>query len=123
MLLQDNPDTRRLGSLYEDSKPEEASRLRRRFEFYYAPKRGSWSNMAEIEIGAMSRQCLSRRIPERETRCRETKDRADRRNELVANVDWRFRTVDARMKLKSRYPTFQRSGREHQFNWGERLGF
>jgi len=40
----------------------EATKLLRRVEFHYTPKHASWLNMAEIEIGILSRQCLDRRI-------------------------------------------------------------
>lgn len=38
----------------------EAAKLLRRVEFHYTPKHASWLNMAEIEIGVLSRQCLDR---------------------------------------------------------------
>ncbi len=43
-----------------------AAKLLRRVEFHYTPKHASWLNMAEIEIGILSRQCLDRRIANRE---------------------------------------------------------
>jgi len=61
----DGPNTHSLASLYEAFAPDEARRLVERFEIHYTPKHGSWLNMAEIEIGVMSRQCLKRRIPTR----------------------------------------------------------
>jgi len=36
--------------------------LSKKFEFHYTPLKGSWLNMVEIEISALSRQCLNRRI-------------------------------------------------------------
>ncbi len=66
---------------------------------------GSWLNMAEIEIGVLSRQCLARRIPDHETLERETAAWRARRSTVATLVDWRFRTEDARVKLKSLYPT------------------
>ena len=87
--------------------PREAMRVRKRFEFRYTPKHGSWLNMAEIEIGALSRQCLRRRIPDRATMLRETAAWVKRRNAAGGTVDWRFTTADARVKLKSLYPAIQ----------------
>jgi hypothetical protein len=29
----------------------------------YTPKHGSWLNMAEIELGVLTRQCMGGRIP------------------------------------------------------------
>ena len=39
------------------------ARLLRRVEFHYTPKHASWLNMAEIEIGILSRQCLDGALP------------------------------------------------------------
>jgi hypothetical protein len=36
--------------------------LAERLEIRYTPKHGSWLNIAEIELGILSRQCLDRRI-------------------------------------------------------------
>ena len=63
--------------------------------------------MAEIEINVLSRQCLSRRIPDRETLEREVAAWEERRNASAKPVDWRFKTADARVKLKSLYPSIQ----------------
>jgi hypothetical protein len=61
--------------------------------------------MAEIELGILVRQCLSRRIPDQPTLRRETAAWEDRRNRKKAAVDWRFTTQDARIKLKRLYPS------------------
>ena len=63
--------------------------------------------MAEIEIGVLRRQCLDRRIADRETLVEEVEAWQRRRNENENTVDWRFTTEDARIKLKSLYPTIQ----------------
>jgi hypothetical protein len=62
VLVQDNLNTHSPASLYEAFAPAEAQRLTERFEFHYTPKHGSWLDMAEIELGILGRQCLSRRI-------------------------------------------------------------
>ena len=54
-------------AFYETFEPEEARRLVERFEFHFTPKHGSWLNMAEIELSALVRQCLDRRLPDIET--------------------------------------------------------
>ena len=94
-------------SLYEAFEPAEARRLAGRLEIHYTPKHGSCLNMAEIEIGAMVRQCLDRRIPDRDTMQREVDAWQTRRNGQSVRVDWRFATADARVKLKSLYPSIQ----------------
>jgi DDE superfamily endonuclease len=67
VLVMDNLNTHKLGSLYAAFKPEEARRIAERLEIHYTPKHGSWLDMAEIEIGVMARQCLDRRIPDQDT--------------------------------------------------------
>ena len=107
VLVMDNLNTHTPGSLYEAFEPAEARRLARRLEIHYTPKHGSWLNMAEIEIGAMVGQCLDRRIPDRATMRREVGAWQERRNRESVRVDWRFTTADARVKLKSLYPSIQ----------------
>jgi DDE superfamily endonuclease len=85
--------------------PAEAKRLLDRLECHYTPKHGSWLNMAEIELGVLSRQCLDRRIPEQECLAAEVAAWEQRRNERQATVNWRFTTEDARIKLKRLYPS------------------
>ena len=107
VLVMDNLNTHTPASLYEAFGPAEARRLARRLEIHYTPKHGSWLNMAEIEIGAMVGQCLDRRIPDRAAMRRETEAWQERRNRERVRVDWRFTTADARVKLKSLYPSIQ----------------
>ena len=66
-LVQDNLNTHTAGSFYEALPPEEAFELARRLEFHFTPKKGSWLNMAEIELSALSKQCLDRRIADLKT--------------------------------------------------------
>ena len=103
-LVVDNLNTHDIASLYATFEPAEARRLARKLEIHYTPKHGSWLNMAEIEFSVLSRQCLNRRIPDRETLQHEISTWADQRNTLGARVDWRFTTDDARIKLKHLYP-------------------
>ena len=53
------------------------------------------------------RQCLARRIPDRDTMVREVAAWQTRRNADKRPVNWRFTTDDARIKLKSLYPSIQ----------------
>lgn len=63
--------------------------------------------MAEIELGVLTRQCLDRRILDREVLTQETGTWQERRNRDGIRVDWRSTTQDARIKLKSLYPSIQ----------------
>ena len=67
----DNLNTHKLSTLYEVFAPVGASRLARRFEVHHTPRHGSWLKMAEIEINVLARQCLDRRIKDRDMLRRE----------------------------------------------------
>jgi hypothetical protein len=76
-----------------------------RFEWRYTPKHGSWLNLAESELGVLALQCLDRRIPDKQTVADEIGAWVAKRNAHHATADWRFTTEDARVKLKSLYPS------------------
>lgn len=103
----DNLNTHRLASLYEAFEPAEARRLAQHLEIHYTPKHGSWLNIAEIELSALTQQCLDRRIPDIETLRQETQTWAAERNTQQKGVDWQFTTAEARVKLKRLYPQIQ----------------
>jgi hypothetical protein len=105
VLVVDNLNTHTLGALYEAFEPAEARRIARRLEIHYTPKHGSWLNMAEIELSVLARQCLDRRIADRETLASEVTAWQERRNAVGARTEWRFTTEDARIKLKHLYPS------------------
>jgi len=105
VVVMDNLNTHGPGSFYEAFAPAEAKQLAVRFEFHYTPKHGSWLNMAEIELSALNRMCLDRRVPDKETLIREVSAWESERNAKSATVEWRFTTDDARIKLKKLYPT------------------
>lgn len=103
VLVQDNLNTHSTGSFYENLSPADALALSRRFEFHYTPKKGSWLNMAELELSALSRICLARRIADLETLSDQLKTLADERNELKIKVKWQFTIEQARQKLARHY--------------------
>jgi len=107
VVVLDNLNTHVLAAFYLAFEPHEARRLVERFELHYTPKHGSWLNMAEIELSALVRQCLDRRIPDKDSLIREVKAWEYQRNSDVIKVHWQFTTADARIKLKSLYPKFQ----------------
>lgn len=104
ILVMDNLNTHAGSSLYETFQPEEAKRILNKLEIHYTPKHGSWLNMAELELSHLSRQCLDRRIPDRETLKKEAAAWAEERNKKCIKVNWQFSTEDARIKLKKLYP-------------------
>lgn len=104
VLVCDNLNTHKIASLYEAFPPQVARGLVERLDIHYTPKHGSWLNIAENELSALTRQCLDRRIPDQETLTRETTAWHSRRNESGKSVDWQFTTDDARTRLKRLYP-------------------
>lgn len=103
-LVMDNLNTHAGASLYKAFEPQIARALLNKLEFVYTPKHGSWLNMAECEFSVLSRQCLDRRLPDRETVQREVEAWTTTRNQASVTVDWRFTTEDARIKLRQLYP-------------------
>lgn len=104
-VVLDNLNTHKPASLYETFPPAEARRILKRLEFHFTPKHGSWLNMAEIELSALSRQCLDQRIEDEQTLKQELAAYEQRRNDARATIDWRFTSHDARVKLQRLYPS------------------
>ena len=106
-LVMDNLNTHKAASFYEAFPPEKAKKLWDRFEFVYTPKHGSWLNMAEIELNVLIAQCLNRRIADMQKVRSEVRAWELRRNNQEAKINWRFKTKEARIKLKRLYPTLE----------------
>jgi hypothetical protein len=80
-----------------------ATKLLRRVEFHYTPKHASWLNMAEIEIGILTRQCLDRRTPDRNKLSSEVAAWQRQRNDQRRTIKWTFTRQDADQKLAGHY--------------------
>ena len=104
VLVLDNLNTHGIESLYATYEPRHARQLAQRLEIHYTPKHGSWLNIAEIELSALCGQCLDRRIPSLAGMQREIGAWVADRNQRQTEIDWQFKTEDARIKLKSLYP-------------------
>jgi len=107
VLVMDNLNIHTPAALYEAFVPEEAKRIVDRLEIHHTPKHGSCLAMAEIELSALSRQCLDRRITDQETLTAEVASWEQERNNAHVTVDWQFTAADARVKLKHLYPAIQ----------------
>jgi len=103
-LVCDHLNTHGLGALYEAFPPEQARRLASRLAIHHTPKHGSWLNIAEIELSALTLQCLERRMPDIATLREETTQWEQKRKASQKGVDWQFSTHDARIKLTRLYP-------------------
>ncbi len=107
LLVQDNLNTHTAGSFYEALPPDDAFKLAKRFEYHYTPKKGSWLNMAEIELSALSKQCLDRRISNMKWLADEVSAWERERNAIGTTVRWRFGKDNARRKLQRHYLNLQ----------------
>jgi hypothetical protein len=106
VLVLDNLNTHTISSLYTAFPAEEAFSIAQKLEIHYTPKHGSWLNIAEIELSAMTSQCLDRRIDSLEKLSGELAAWQLDRNANQKIVRWQFTTEDARIKLHGLYPEF-----------------
>lgn len=105
VLVMDNLNTHTTASFYKVFSPEEAFRLTKKLEIHYTPKHGSWLDIAEIELSALTVQCLlGERIPSVDSLNEILSSWSLKRNASQKGVSWHFATTDARIKLKHLYP-------------------
>ena len=108
MLVMDNLNTHHPLSLYEAFEPAEAQRIAKRLEIHYTPKHGELAEYGRNRAGGAGAAVLG----PADTRpgspwSRKTRAWQEQRNREAIRVDWRFTTQDARIKLKSLYPSIQ----------------
>ncbi len=103
VLVQDNLNKHNTSSFYEQLPAADAFALAQRFEMHYTPKKGSWLDIAELELSALSRICLGRRIAALEKLDDEIQALVKERNEQKCKVTWQFSIPQAREKLKRHY--------------------
>jgi hypothetical protein len=106
-LVQDNLNTHTPGSFYRVFPPQEAFELAKKFNCHFTPIKGSWLNMVEIELSALSRQCLDRRIGNIGKMAYEVSVWERERNRIKATVRWQFTKEDARDKFHRHYLNIQ----------------
>jgi hypothetical protein len=104
-VVLDNLNTHTVAALYDTFEATEANRIRKRLEFHYTPKHGSWRNMAEIEFSIFARQAWAGYVPDEQTLRQNVQTLEEQRNTRQATVDWRFTSQDARVKLHRLYPS------------------
>ena len=97
---------RRLLCFYTRFPPARARTLCGRIAFAHTPGRGPWLNTAGIELGVPGRRCPSRRIGDAETLRREVAARTAAPDAAAGTVNRQFAAEDARIKLRSIYPSF-----------------
>jgi len=109
VLVMDNLNTHGIASLYEAFDPQTAFALAQRLEIHHTPRHGSWLNIAEIELSALTRQCLGRRIEDLTALNAELAAWQQQTNTRQRQVDWHSTTGDARVKLRHLYPNIKQT--------------
>lgn len=99
-IVLDNLNTHNEQSLTETFGNKQAIQLMKRVQFHHTPKHASWLNMAEIEIGVMSRQAIKGRIGTKEQLASQLAAWQKRRNRSRAVITWTWTTNDARKTLR-----------------------
>ena len=90
----DNLDTHNVASLYEGLCAGEGVHVGAAVEIHHTPKHGSWLNIAEIELSALTRQCLDRRIDDRSILSTELAAWQQDTNTAQPQVHWHFTTSE-----------------------------
>jgi len=104
-LVCDNLNTHTKGAFYEVFEPARARAMVSRLRFCHTPKHGSWLNVAENELSALTRQCVAgRRIGSLAELQEEIAAWSADVNRTQRGVDWQMKIDDARCKLKTVYP-------------------
>ena len=98
-IVLDNLNTHKNESIIKQNGKKEGQEIINRIEWHYTPKHASWLNMAEIEIGVLSK-VLKKKMPAIETVKKEIRAYQNRRNKSKAKINWKFTKEDAKKKFK-----------------------
>ncbi|MDR1247853.1 MAG: transposase [Treponema sp.] len=104
VLVMDNLNTHTIASLYEAFPADEVLKMAKRLEIHFTSKHGSWLNMAEITLSALTSPCLNRLIDSMPKLRKEIRAWQQDRNKNKKTIKWQFTTADARIQLHSLYP-------------------
>ena len=104
-IVLDNLNTHFEKSFYETFSKIEAKKILKKTKFHYTPKHASWLNMAEIEINALSTQCLNQQIPTLKEIRKHINAWSKYRNKMKAGINWQFTKEQAEIKFKINYKT------------------
>lgn len=107
VLVTDNLNIHGPWSLYAAFAPAEARRIASLLEWHYTPEHGSWLNMAELELSALTRQCLGRRFADVSSLRLECAAWTQERNQREVKIHWHFTAADARIRLRRLYPVIE----------------
>ncbi len=102
-MVCDNLNTHNKASFYKTFSARQAFDLAHKIQFNFTPVNASWLNMAEIEIHALSTQCLNRRLESQKRVTFEVKHIVNERNKKRLKVNWQFDLTEARDKFTKHY--------------------
>lgn len=95
-LVMDNLNTHNEKSLIDTFGEEAARPLLERIAWHYTPKHASGLNMAEIEISALGKQCLARRLATIDEVQHQASLCSRERNRKKIKINWTFHRKDAK---------------------------
>jgi len=106
IIILDNLNIHSKANFYIAFPANIAFELARIFEFHHTPKHGSWLNIAESELAALTTQCIGDlRIKSIDKLNEALAAWESDRNTRQIGVNWQFTVDKARVKLKRLYPT------------------
>jgi hypothetical protein len=115
ILVCDNLNTPTQGAFYEAFRPAEARQSVRRLDFRHTPKHGSWLNVAENELSALTRPPLwdDRQIAEGNRRLAATHERQATRRRMA--VSHRRRADKTKVTLSQVTCVTEYESKSHDF--------
>jgi hypothetical protein len=100
VFIVDNLNVHSESSIRKHLPEKRANAVLEKIEWHFTPKHASWLNMAEIEIGALSRQCLKRYYPTLQEMEKHVAIWTEKRNTENIGINWKFTAEDAAEKFK-----------------------
>lgn len=100
LLVLDNLNTHREKSLITRYGEKKAAQINARIEWHYSPEHASWLNMAEMEIGKVTKKVLGKRIQTAEDLRQEISIYEQTQNQLKPIINWSFTKEKAHQKFK-----------------------
>ena len=107
VLVMDNLNTHHPSSLYAAFEPSEARRIGGEAGNSLHAQARQLAQYGRDRVGGAGQAVPGSPHPDQENLGKETQAWQNQRNRQAIRVDWRFTTEDARIKLKSLYPSIQ----------------
>lgn len=100
ILVTDNLNIHSPQVILETLGEERGRPIVDKIEWHYTPKHASWLDMAEIEINALSSQCLQQKISTFQGMQQQTAAWTKDRNKKQIGINWQFTREKAKEKFK-----------------------